>query len=210
MTTETAGETALVVAADPMAAARVEAGLHALRGWRVHVGVPRRLRALSAEHPEAVVVLVLTDGDAGRGVRILREWQGRVGVIAICDDPAGVWTSRARALGLRGVLPLHASGEELAIAVRAVHAGLLVVHPDALLPSRAADGRVGPGTPLTTREHEILELMAEGANNRTIATRLAISRHTAKFHVAAILAKLGAHSRTEAVALALRRGLLSV
>jgi two-component system, NarL family, nitrate/nitrite response regulator NarL len=66
------------------------------------------------------------------------------------------------------------------------------------------------GMPLTAREREILEMMADGASNRAIASRLAISRHTVKFHVAAILAKLGARSRTEAVALALRRGLLAV
>jgi DNA-binding NarL/FixJ family response regulator len=53
-------------------------------------------------------------------------------------------------------------------------------------------------------------LMADGANNRVIASRLAISRHTVKFHVASILVKLGAKSRTEAVAVALRRGLLAV
>jgi len=66
------------------------------------------------------------------------------------------------------------------------------------------------GTPLTTREREIVELLADGASNRSIAARLAISRHTVKFHVASILGKLGARSRAEAVALALRRGVLEV
>jgi len=74
----------------------------------------------------------------------------------------------------------------------------------------AGDTAIAAGTPLTPREREILELMADGANNRIIASRLAISRHTVKFHVAAILAKLGAGTRTEAVALALRGGLLAV
>ena len=95
-------------------------------------------------------------------------------------------------------------------AERAVHAGLLVLHPEALVPALAGDTAVASGTPLTSREREILELMADGANNRVIASRLAISRHTVKFHVASILAKLGAASRTEAVALALRSGLLAV
>src|SRR6266849_5220073 len=74
----------------------------------------------------------------------------------------------------------------------------------------AGGAAVASGAPLTPREREIVELMADGANNRIIASRLAISRHTVKFHVASILAKLGARSRTEAVALALRRGLLAV
>jgi DNA-binding CsgD family transcriptional regulator len=69
---------------------------------------------------------------------------------------------------------------------------------------------VGAGASLTPREREIVDLMADGANNRVIASRLAISRHTVKFHVASILVKLGAKSRTEAVAVALRRGLLAV
>jgi DNA-binding NarL/FixJ family response regulator len=67
-----------------------------------------------------------------------------------------------------------------------------------------------PGAPLTSREHAILEMLADGVSNRAIAARLGISRHTVKFHVASILGKLGAGTRTEAVALALRRGLLAV
>jgi NarL family two-component system response regulator YdfI len=54
---------------------------------------------------------------------------------------------------------------------------------------------------LTTREIEIIGLLAEGVGNKTIARRLAISEHTVKFHISSILAKLGAHSRTEAVML---------
>jgi DNA-binding NarL/FixJ family response regulator len=64
------------------------------------------------------------------------------------------------------------------------------------------------GEPLTERETEVLELLALGLPNKTIAQRLRISEHTAKFHVGSIMAKLGAASRTEAVALAARRGLL--
>jgi DNA-binding NarL/FixJ family response regulator len=63
---------------------------------------------------------------------------------------------------------------------------------------------------LTPREQEILEALAEGLSNRLIAGRLAISSQTVKFHVAAILAKLGAGSRTEAVTFALRQGLIAL
>jgi DNA-binding NarL/FixJ family response regulator len=61
---------------------------------------------------------------------------------------------------------------------------------------------------LTPREHEVLAAMADGASNKVIARRLGISLHTAKFHVAAILAKLDADSRTEAVARAAHLGLV--
>jgi len=109
------------------------------------------------------------------------------------------------------VLPARATSDELASTLRAVQSGLLVLHADALGPARVAEAPAPAAhTSLTAREREILELIAEGAANRGIASRLAISRHTVKFHVASILAKLGARTRTEAVTLALRAGLLAV
>jgi DNA-binding NarL/FixJ family response regulator len=62
--------------------------------------------------------------------------------------------------------------------------------------------------PLTPRESEVLQMLASGFANKTIAARLKISEHTVKFHVASILGKLGAGSRTEAVSLGIRRGLV--
>jgi DNA-binding NarL/FixJ family response regulator len=160
--------------------------------------------------PEALVVMALPDDNARRMLRAMRAWPRSPAILALSDDPARFWTSAFRVLGLRASLPLRATGEELAAAVRAVQSGLVVLHPAALEPSTAGDRPAAAGAPLTAREREILELMADGASNRIIAGRLAISRHTVKFHVASILAKLGATSRTEAVALALRGGLLAV
>ena len=62
--------------------------------------------------------------------------------------------------------------------------------------------------PLTPRESEVLQMLASGLANKEIAAKLAISEHTVKFHVASILGKLGAGSRTEAVSLGIRRGLV--
>jgi len=200
----------IVVAHGAMDAARVEVGLHELAGWRIEVCQPRQLRGRLDERPEAIVALVLGDAETQRLLRAIGVWPRSPAIVALCDAPGRLWTSASRALGLRAALPLRATAEELAGAVRAVHAGLFVLHPEALMPALAGDTAVAPGTPLTAREREILELMADGANNRMIAARLAISRHTVKFHVASILAKLGAASRTEAVALALRSGLLAV
>ncbi len=64
--------------------------------------------------------------------------------------------------------------------------------------------------PLTPREREVLELMAEGLPNKAIAARLGISDQTVKFHVASVTAKLGAANRTDAVRLAVRRGLVTL
>jgi DNA-binding NarL/FixJ family response regulator len=65
-----------------------------------------------------------------------------------------------------------------------------------------------PLTELTAREVQVLRLLTEGASNKSIARRLSITPHTAKFHVASIVAKLGASGRTDAVAKAMRLGLV--
>ena len=200
----------IVVARDSMYAARVEAALRGFAGWCVEVGTPGQLAGLLQEHPDAIVALALGEAETRRALRAMRGSSRRPAIVALSDSPARLWTSASRALGLRAALPLRATPDEIDGALRAVHAGLLAVHPEALAQPVSGSAQQAPGPPLTSREREILELIAEGANNRVIAARLAISRHTVKFHVASILDKLGAGSRTEAVAVALRTGLLAV
>jgi two-component system nitrate/nitrite response regulator NarL len=110
--------------------------------------------------------------------------------------------------GARGLLRRDTTPEPLLAALGAVLAGLLVLDPalGGSLATRAAP----PAADLTPREVEVLALLAEGLANRAIAQRLAISEHTVKFHLNAILGKLGAQSRTEAVVLAIRLGLITV
>ena len=115
----------------------------------------------------------------------------------------------ALAAGARGVLSRDVGAERLGAAVRAVALGLLVLDAGAaewLL--RARPPLDPPIEALTARELEVLQLLAEGLSNKLVAARLAISEHTAKFHVNSILGKLGAQSRAEAVALAARQGLI--
>ncbi|HEV8639032.1 MAG TPA: response regulator transcription factor [Chloroflexota bacterium] len=115
-----------------------------------------------------------------------------------------------------GYVPRESDGEALAAAARAVAAGLVAIEPR--LAGRLVQPRTAPSPPdrdgsveeLSPRERQVLELVARGLANKQIAQRLRISEHTAKFHVAAILAKLGAQSRTEAVHLAARRGLIAL
>jgi len=209
MSGEARAKRVLVVAHDPMHAARVEASLRDLTGWRIDVCVPGQLPGTLGDHPETTVVIAVGDGEARRVLRATGASPRSPAIIALGDDPAKLWTSAARARGLRAALPERTTAEELVGAVRAVRAGLLVLHPDAMVSSNTGEVAAA-GTPLTTREREIVELLADGASNRSIAARLAISRHTVKFHVASILGKLGARSRAEAVALALRRGVLEV
>jgi DNA-binding NarL/FixJ family response regulator len=111
-------------------------------------------------------------------------------------------------------LSRDADGEQLAAAVRAVAAGLVVIDPE-LGGQLGGQGTGAAGAPpggaeLTPREREVLHLVAVGLPNKLIARRLGVSEHTVKFHVGAILAKLGAASRTEAVHLAAQRGLIAL
>jgi two-component system, NarL family, nitrate/nitrite response regulator NarL len=124
--------------------------------------------------------------------------------------PGAELAAEALAAGARGLLLREAGEAQLTSALRAVDAGLLAVDPDLLAavqaPRRPSAQRLLE--PLSAREEEVLQLLAEGMSNRAIAQTLAISEHTVKFHVNAIMTKLDAQSRTEAVVRASRLGLL--
>ncbi|HEY4440087.1 MAG TPA: response regulator transcription factor [Candidatus Elarobacter sp.] len=133
-----------------------------------------------------------------------------VPTLLLVDDPhSGVALAALRA-GAAGVLARSADADELLAAVAAIRAGLVVLDP-AVRDAPAPVGRAGvtlAAEPLTEREREVLGMLARGLSNRRIAERLAISENTVKAHVAAILAKLGAATRTEAVTLGVRLGLV--
>jgi DNA-binding NarL/FixJ family response regulator len=111
--------------------------------------------------------------------------------------------------GARGYLLKGASRTEIFDAVRTVHAGGSLLEPGVTtrLLDHVRDDRE-QREPLTPRELEVLLLISEGLHNSEIAGRLFVTERTVKFHVSSILAKLGADNRTEAVALATRRGLI--
>jgi two-component system, NarL family, response regulator YdfI len=133
-------------------------------------------------------------------------------IVLLADDLMRAELRRELHSGVRAVLPQDANDAELAAAIEAVAAGLVVLSPadmDALLP-QAPEASGDPAEPLTTRESEVLALLSQGAANRDIARRLGISEHTVKFHVSSVLAKLGAATRTEAVARGMREGLIII
>lgn len=148
-------------------------------------------------------------------------------VIASGDEIPLIWLGRPAPDVLRtvagrpgGIIAPNAESETLIAAIRAAAAGLLVQDPaqigDIIHPESGGGG--GPtGTPtsindgfLSPREREVLALVASGLPNKAIARELGISDHTVKFHVSSLLTKLGAASRTEAVTLATRMGVLSL
>ena len=129
-------------------------------------------------------------------------------LVVLAVDPQPPWLGEALRAGVRGVLPRDASTSEIAAAIDAAAAGLVVLHPESVdgAPLRAV--AIAQGEPLSPREIEVLKLVAEGSSNKAIAWKLSISEHTVKFHLNSILSKMRAGSRTEAVMLGLRRGLI--
>lgn len=117
---------------------------------------------------------------------------------------------RARAAGAMAVLPRGVDVAALHASLQAVHEGLSVADPTLEPPLGDTTEIDDLGEELTPRELEVLRLIAEGLSNKAIAARLAIRESTVKDHVNSMLDKLGAQSRTEAVTLALRRGLIAI
>jgi DNA-binding NarL/FixJ family response regulator len=152
-----------------------------------------------------VDVLVLTSADD------LSELEdGTPPMLLLSNDPGEV--ARLMDFPVWGILPREATPDELSAAVHALAEGLWVGSPalaQNLLgrrPVAALDGAEEVIDPLTDREHQVLQLTAEGLANKQIATALDISENTVKFHLSSLYAKLGVTSRTEAVRAGARRG----
>jgi len=150
----------------------------------------------------------------------LTEWRDRhpgATFIVIASESDEEETLDALHAGANAILPPWAESTEIATAIEVAKCGLVLVprHIFERLPGASSPvseelqrDNGASRVSLTPREHDVLLAMADGASNKVIARRLGISFHTAKFHVAAILAKLDADSRTEAVARAAHLGLV--
>jgi two-component system, NarL family, nitrate/nitrite response regulator NarL len=110
--------------------------------------------------------------------------------------------------GVRAILPRDAEAAQILAAVYAAAAGLVSVPAESQ--AALASESVAEVEPLTPREMEVLEMLAEGLSNKQVAAKLNMSEHTAKFHVNSILGKLHAGTRTEAVMRGIRSGILKV
>jgi len=129
-------------------------------------------------------------------------------IVGLLADNSRV--SEARAAGFKGLVRRDVSGSSLQAAVVAVSAGMIVVDSefDQARPGLGQGPPLPQREPLTPREIEVLELVAQGLPNKAVAHRLGISDHTVKFHVNSVLTKLSAQSRTEAVVNATRLGII--
>jgi NarL family two-component system response regulator LiaR len=162
--------------------------------------------------PDVVLMdLVMPEMDGATATRAIRDACPHVQVIALTSFKEDDLVQGALQAGAIAYLLKNVSGDELATAIRAAYAGRPTLAPEAtqaLIRAATHQTQSQPGDDLTDREREILVLMVEGITNPEIADRLVVSRSTVKFHVSNILMKLGVASRTEAVAMALQRGLL--
>jgi DNA-binding NarL/FixJ family response regulator len=182
----------------------VRAGLEALLQTSPSIVVVRSYAALNEVGEEAgdSILLLDLDGidDSPRGSLVLTD----------TTDPA--WISQALRDGVRAILPRSASGAEIVAAMESVAAGLVVLHRDyvpLVIPgNETRELPPAPQQPLTPREMEVLRMLSDGHGNKTIAWKMSISEHTVKFHVASIFSKLNVSTRTEAVTIGVRLGLI--
>jgi two-component system, NarL family, response regulator YdfI len=214
----------VLVAAD---SAIVRAGLAALlseSSTLTVVGTVVTAATIAAQQPD--VVLLDWDNLEEEGVlpfiQEIDEHWALPWVLLVDRVQSASWVSEALRLNVRGILPREAIAAELIAAIEGVAAGLAVLHPDILellmpnLPTFQPQAFQPQAFPtqesglqgLTPREIQVLSMLAEGLGNKAIAKRLQISEHTVKFHVGSIFGKLNASSRTEAVTLGAKQGLI--
>jgi two-component system, NarL family, response regulator YdfI len=206
----------LIVAASPL----IRGGLQSmLADSRFEiVGNAADLDSISGQLVDVEPDVVLVE--AGTGTReeflsaledseIAREYA----VVVLSEHPKPAWLSQTLRAGVRAVLPRDATPQQFHAALEAAAAGLVVVHPSEVSEVFPAHAELSVPLrelpePLTRREREVLQMISAGFGNKEIAGKLSISEHTVKFHVASILGKLSASTRTEAVSIGIRHGLV--
>jgi DNA-binding NarL/FixJ family response regulator len=208
----------LIIAGDPLARAGITALLHSEPSL-VIVGQADPSepleKTIEVYRPDVIVWDVGWSPAIGLET-LIAQAEGLPPIIVLLGDAE--WSQQLWFSGVRGLLGRRVSAPQLASAIQAAHHGLAIIAPE-LWPTfpritppsenplpRGAD--FSSGEPLTPREIEVLQALAEGLPNKQIARHLAISEHTVKFHINAILGKLDAQSRTEAVVKATRAGLI--
>ncbi|HWW17818.1 MAG TPA: response regulator transcription factor [Candidatus Saccharimonadales bacterium] len=205
-----------LIAALPLARAALQ---NRFKGQSVKiVGSATSVDALGGDLSDSQADVLLVDASGESPEAIIEslaysDLATEVPTVILAEPGSPSVSAQALQAGIRSMLPSESSTDQLIAALQAAAAGLVVLHPSeipAVFPaaSPASQRLAELPEPLTRREREVLQMLAAGLANKEIAARLNISDHTAKFHVAAILGKLGAATRTEAVALGIRRGLV--
>jgi two-component system, NarL family, response regulator LiaR len=161
--------------------------------------------------PDVILMdMALPIMDGPTAISIIRKQYPQVQILALTSFKEGELIRKALEAGAIGYLLKDVTADELAQAIYAAHAGRATLSPEAAQALvQNANQPLSAGVDLTNREREVLALLIEGLNNKRIAERRTVSPSTIKSHVSNILSKLGVSSRTEAVALALKKHVLS-
>jgi NarL family two-component system response regulator LiaR len=168
------------------------------------------LRLIERFHPDVVAMDVELPGQLNglEFIQILRHRVPQVRILVVTNLLEETIVHDALQLGVTGYLLKNASPHELAHALRAAYDGIPTLSPEVTrIVIREVSAPSHNGHHLTAREHQVLNLIAQGRNNHEIAQELSVSLSTAQFHVSNILEKLGVHNRIEAAAFAIRHRL---
>ena len=200
----------------------------AVRGVNVTCDSQISAARFAAAKADIMVADLDVPASAAAMLDFLEEAPAGTGSVALIDDPDAAWVRSALRGSINAVLSRDVTAEDMQLALQAAEAGFVLLHPTSvqgLLQNNAVDQMGGINDEdldqenlhredivedLTARESEVLRLVGLGLGNKEIAARLAISEHTAKFHISSILGKLHAASRTEAVSVGIRRGLIPI
>ena len=167
-----------------------------------------RARVTSATPDVLLLDRRLPDGDGVAAIPELRAIRPSMSVVVLTAAVADNVLVQAIEAGAAGFVSKTRSLAEVTAAVRAAAAGEAVISPEMLSRLLPKLGRSnGPEPELTKREQEVLDMLAQGLSNAAIAEELTVSVHTVRNHIANLSAKLGAHSKLEALSIAVRRGL---
>ncbi|HET9165298.1 MAG TPA: response regulator transcription factor [Candidatus Angelobacter sp.] len=204
----------------------------AVRGVNVTCDSQISPARFAASKADILVADLDTPASAAAMLDFLQDVPTVAGSVALIDDPDPAWVRSALRASVHAIISRDVDSEDMQIAIQAAEAGFVLLHPTSvqgLLQNSAidqmrdmSDEDMDNENPhreeivqdmiedLTARESEVLRLVSMGLGNKEIAARLAISEHTAKFHISSILGKLNAASRTEAVSLGIRKGLIPI
>src|SRR5437868_5922821 len=209
----------LVASSSARRAYLAETVVRVLNG-RARVTSDSRISAerFAAAKSDLLLVDLENPAEADALVHFLEEAPAGTGSVALVDEPDPGWVRSALRASLNAIIARDAAREDIQLALQSAEAGLVLLHPT------SASGLIQESSlrdtgdniteelaeELTARESEVLRLVSMGLGNKEVAGRLAISEHTVKFHISSILGKLHAGSRTEAVSLGIRRGLIPI
>ena len=188
-----------------------------LSAGQAHTGAEGIALAREQEPDVVLMDVELPDMDGFAATESILRDRPETRVVMLTAHAAPEFVARAAAAGACGFLPKDGSLQEMLRTLRSARQGSLAIHP-ALLTRLAAPRPREPEPPerpaplpgLTQRERDVLELMGQGRDVRTIARQLGISTSTCRGYVKSLLMKLGAHTQLEAVVLAVQHGLLKL